>query len=171
MRLLVGILFFVTLFSSFSLKKDENNEWLGRKIIVPDGVVCKILEQEVPCADLWDKPYKVLTYVDSIGCSSCQIGMYQWKSFIDSFTAQQFDVSFVFVVHSSDFDGFVSDVRFYEFNYFIFYDYENRFDKVNNFMSSYHRTFLLDKDNKVLLTGSPIHNPKLLEQYKEHFNN
>jgi len=165
MRLLSALLLII---SSLSLNNQANDEWLGKKINIPDGkVVCKVLGRDASCVDLWTNSYKVFTYVDSIGCSSCQMEMWLWKPYIDACKQQNFDVSFIFVVHSSDYERFDSDVLMYEFDFPIFYDYENRFGRANNFMSSFNRTFLLDKDNRVLLTGSPINNSKLWEQYIE----
>jgi len=167
------MLFFIALLSNLGLINQQiDDEWLGSTITIPDGdVICKILGHDAFCADLWTKSYKVFTYVDSIGCSSCQMDMYLWKPYVDTCKMKKFDVSFIFVIHSSDYERFDSDVLMYEFDLPVFYDYENRFGKINNFMSTHHRTFLLDKDNKVLMTGSPINNPKLWEQYIEHLKN
>ena len=78
-----------------------------------------------------------------------------------------FGKGFIFVVHSSDFKRFDAEVSFYKFDYPIIYDYHNSFDKLNKFPPAPYRTFLLDKDNKVQLIGSPINNPQIWELYKK----
>ena len=94
MRLLSALLLII---SSLSLNNQANDEWLGKKINIPDGkVVCKVLGRDASCVDLWTNSYKVFTYVDSIGCSSCQMEMWLWKPYIDACKQQNFDVSFIF---------------------------------------------------------------------------
>ncbi len=169
---LSGIIFFFLILSSCGSSKKEDikkivQEWQGKEVLVPDGeITYKVLGRDTLCADLWDKPYKIFTYIDSIGCTSCQLGLPQWKALIDSCKQQQLDVSFLFAVHSSDFEYFGHEVRFNEFDYPLIYDYKNRFDKINHFPPSPYRTFLLDKNNKILLIGSPIHNPAVWALYK-----
>ena len=145
------------------------NEWQGKEILIPDsGFTYNVLGNDTtPRMDLWDKPYKILTYVDSIGCSACQMGLYNWRVLIDSCEQFQLDVSFLFVIHSLDYEKLGSDVKFSEFSYPLIYDYQNSFDKINHFPQPPYRTFLLDKNNKVQLIGSPINNPKMWELYKE----
>ena len=45
-------------------------------------------------------------------------------------------------------------------------DVDNRFNKLNNFPADMtFQTFLLDKNNKVVAIGNPIHNLKVRELY------
>ena len=46
------------------------------------------------------------------------------------------------------------------------YDYNNDFEKLNHFPPAPYRTFLLDKENRVQVIGSPINNPEVWERYK-----
>ncbi|MDR2410159.1 MAG: hypothetical protein LBE13_18905, partial [Bacteroidales bacterium] len=70
---------------------------------------------------------------------------------------------FLFVIHSPNYADLGYELLY--FDYPIIYDKHNSFDKLNHFPPLPYRTFLLDKDNKVILVGSPINNPKLLEIY------
>jgi len=142
-------------------------EWQGKEILIPTDITFKSLGRDTASSYLWNKPYKIFTYIDSIGCSSCQLGMFDWYALIDLCKLQHFDVSFLFVVHSSDFTHFDSEVLSFQFDYPIIYDYQNQFDKLNNFPPLPFRTFLLNKDNKVILTGTPINNPEMWKLYKK----
>jgi hypothetical protein len=142
-------------------------EWQGKEILIPDDVMFKFFGRDTTCSYLWDKPYKIFTYVDSIGCLSCQLHLFDWKELIDLCRQQQIDVGFIFIVHSSDFNQFNKEVRSEIFNYPIIYDYNNKFEKLNHFSQRPYRTFLLDKDNKVQLIGSPINNHTMWELYKK----
>lgn len=52
------------------------------------------------------------------------------------------------------------------FHHPIWIDKENMLDKLNHFPADpTFQTFLLDKDNRVLAVGNPVHNPKVKELY------
>ena len=143
------------------------DKWMERKIIIPSGnIIYKTMGKDTVCTDLWEKTFKIFTYVDSVGCTSCRLGLPKWKNLIDSCKIQKWDISFLFVVHSNDYEEFEDAVRYFEFDYPVIYDYANAFEKHNRFPPEPYRTFLLDKDNKVQLIGSPIENPNLWELYK-----
>lgn len=142
-------------------------EWQGREIAIPANVTFKTLGRDTLCYDLLDKPFKILTYIDSTGCTSCQFGLHAWRGIIQLCRQQQLDVGFIFVVHSGDFRHFDADVLLYSFDYPIVYDYHDDFDKLNHFSPAPYRTFLLDKENKVQLIGSPIGNPQVWDLYLE----
>ena len=165
------ILFFFFLNScQMSRKSDIKKiiqEWQEKEILIPAEIEYKTLGQNTVNSALWNSPYKILTYIDSIGCSSCQLRFSEWEILINSCKLQKLDVSFLFVVHSSDFINFDKEIRFYGFDYPIIFDYKNQFDKFNHFPPAPYRTFLLDKDNKVQLIGSPINNPTMWELYKK----
>ena len=170
-RICLIFILFVLFFGSCQISRKENiqkiiQEWHGKEIFIPDDITFKSLGRDTASSYLWKKPYKIFTYIDSIGCSSCNLNLSDWKKLIDLCRQQQIDVGFIFTVHSSDFEQFIDDLYFNDFNYPIIYDYHNSFDKLNQFPPTPYRTFLLDKDNKVQLIGSPINNPQIWELYK-----
>jgi hypothetical protein len=142
-------------------------EWQGKEIEVPEQVEYKILGRDTLCSNFWNKPYKILTYIDSVGCSSCQMGLPYWREIIESFERHQLDVAVLFVIHSSNYHLLNAELKASEFNYPVIYDYHNSFDKLNRFPPAPYRTFLLDKDNKVRLIGSPVESPQIWELYKK----
>jgi hypothetical protein len=147
--------------------KNIVKEWMGKEITIHSEAKFKTLGKDTLCYDLWNKPYKIFTYIDSVGCTGCRLNLQRWESFIDGCRQQQIDIGFIFVVHSSDFSIFDDEIRFKEFDYPVIYDYHNDFEKLNHFPPDPYRTFLLDKDNKVQLIGSPVNNPQMWELYKE----
>ena len=168
---------FLTLLIIISVISCQNNksvvnqtvkEWQGKDILIPNGnYTYTILGRDTLYTDLWDKPYKILTYIDSIGCSACQMEIPQWMVLIDSCKLLHLDISFIFVIHSSDYKKLGYDIQLLGFDYPIIYDYQNSFDKINRFPPPPYRSFLLDKNNKVQVIGSPINNPKMWELYKK----
>ena len=167
--LLITLVFF---FNSCQLFNRENStkivsKWRGKEIIFPVELTFKVLDRDTICKHLLEKSFKIFVYIDSIGCTSCRLEVLDWKIIIDSCRQQQINVGFIFAVHSSDFKRFEYEIRVNEFDYPIIYDYHNQFDKLNRFPPAPYNTFLLDKDNKVCLVGSPINNPKMWELYKK----
>jgi len=141
-------------------------EWSGKEITVPNQIEYTFLGRDTICSDLWDKTYKIFIYFDSIGCSICKMGLSNWIELIEICEKQKMDVAFLFVVHSSNYHMFNIEIIENQFNYPIIFDYNNNFDKLNHFPPDPYRTFLLDKDNKVILIGSPINNNAMWELYK-----
>ena len=85
MKLSIYLTLFTILAISCQTKKDKVEkvikEWQGKEILIPDGnFVYSVLGRDTFCADLWEKPYKILTYIDSIGCSACQMGLLDWRT-------------------------------------------------------------------------------------------
>ena len=142
-------------------------EWQGKEIVIPEDIHYKILGRDTICDHLWAKPFRVFTYIDSVGCTSCQLQLQEWKELINFCKQQSIDISFVFVVHSSDFTKFTNDVKLYKFKEPIVYDYENQFHQMNKFPPYPYRTFLLNSKNQVQLIGSPIDNPQIWDLYKK----
>ena len=112
--------------------------------------------------------YKILTYVDSIGCISCKLQLGKWKTFMEEVDSLGMDsVRFLFFFSPEKRRDLLITLKSERFIYPICIDKENRLNELNHFPASdmnFH-TFLLDKDNKVLAIGNPIHNPKVKELY------
>jgi len=147
----ISIIFIVLFFCFCQTSRNEDvkkiiKKWQGREILIPDEIIFKTLGRDTVYTHLWEKTYKIFTYIDSIGCSSCQLGLTDWKKLINICQQQKIDLEFVFVVHSSDFEHFDNDVILYDFDYPIIYDYHNRFNKLNKFPPIPYSTFLLDTD-------------------------
>ena len=48
--------------------KEIISEWVGKVVTLPSDVLCFRVSEEVPCITPTNTPYKVLLYVDSMGC-------------------------------------------------------------------------------------------------------
>jgi hypothetical protein len=142
-------------------------KWQEKEITKPSDMEYRILGRDTVCSELWNKSYKILIYLDSVGCTSCQFKQYQWRQLINESMTENLDVSFVFIVHSSDFEMLENDLIGRNFNYPIIYDRYNKFDELNDFPPTPYATFLLDKNNKVLLVGTPVDNAKMWALYKK----
>lgn len=112
-------------------------------------------------------PYKVLVYVDSAGCTGCKLQLIKWKQFIrkvDSLGGGA--VPFLFVIHPKNLAEIRELLQRDRFDRPVCIDTADRLNRANRFPSVFRfQTFLLDKDNRVVLIGNPVHNPAIADLY------
>ena len=138
--------------------------WQGKEIVYPDDFVYTVYgEDTIKTSE--KSQFQIHSYVDSIGCMSCKLKLGLWKSFIEELNAY-YNVSILFVFQTEMSEETKYILKRYNFNYPIVFNKEDSFIALNNLPADDDfRTFLLDKDNKVLAIGNPIHNPKVKELY------
>lgn len=144
------------------------SEWVGKEIIFPSDVRCTFIGRDTVCPEV-SAPYKVLVYTDSVGCTSCKLQIYRWKALIsevDSLMSNQVD--FLFYFHPRNEKELQSLLELDRFNQSVFIDTKNQLYRRNLFPDNpNYQSFLLDKDNKVILIGNPVSSPKLWDIYKQ----
>ena len=155
------------LFSCTDVRKNEMRSlvksWNGRKIIFPKDVIFTSNGKDMIDYS-FQSQYKILTYVDSLGCISCKLKLPQWQEFIDSI--ENLQVKFLFFFSPLKKADALNAVSISNFTYPICIDEKDSLNKLNHFSSDERfQTFLLDKDNKVVAIGNPVHNPKVKELY------
>lgn len=166
---LLSILFLLT--SCKENKKEEVarlvQEWQGKEIVFPKNItftrfVTDTVDYQIPQSD-----YKVLIYVDSIGCTSCKLQLPKWKELIvytDSVTGGS--IPFLFFFQSKDDKELRYILKQDNFDRPVCIDRDSELDKLNHFPQNItFQTFLLDKDNKVVVIGNPIHNLAVKDLY------
>ena len=143
------------------------NEWNGKEIKFPAHSVFTIQGKDTVNFDFGNADYKVITYIDSVGCTSCKLQLPQWKKFmveVDSLTSGS--VPFLFYFHPKDMKEMRYLLRRDSFTYPVCIDGKDELNRLNKFPADMaFQTFLLDKDNKVVVIGNPVHNPKVKELY------
>ena len=169
-KIFVLLLSFLLFSACVDVKKEKVeylfHEWKSKKIWLPASLPfvkngidsIYFLPQNVD--------YKILSYIDSVGCTSCKLKLPLWQLFINELSEDDFDIPILFVVHTSNRKN-VTDLAIREcFHYPICFDENDSLNKLNHFpVEEAFHTFLLDKDNKVLAIGNPIHNPRVKALY------
>ncbi len=171
------IIFFTICFPSCKKSNQKDNaikiviEWTGKEIKFPQGIVCTSMGRDTNCIDLHNDNYKIMLYVDSLGCTSCRLKLAEWKKIIDdSDSVFNRRPEFVFFFQPKKKDEKELQFIFKQngFHHPVFIDKENKIDKLNSFPSKpEHQCFLLDKDNKVLVVGNPSLNSGIWTLYKK----
>lgn len=171
MKSIYFIILIFTFFSCRENKKDQMihlvNEWQGKEIIFPENLILtRYLTDTVDCKML-QSDYKILMYVDSIGCTSCKLQLPKWKELMTSFNSldsNKVSLLFCFQVKSKDELQYL--LQRDTFNYPICLDDNDKLYQLNKFPTDItFQTFLLDKNNKVIIVGNPIHNSYIKDLY------
>ena len=142
-------------------------EWNGKEIKFPTRSVFTIQGKDTVDFQFQNAEYKVVTYVDSVGCTGCKLQLPRWKELmteVDSLTGGR--VPFLFYFHPKNLKELRFLTRREGFTYPVCFDEKDDFNYLNHFPSeSMFQTFLLDKENRVIALGNPIQNPKVKELY------
>jgi len=143
-------------------------EWMAKEIIIPKHLTIKSAGVNITNKKIQSHRYNILVYVDSVGCTSCNLGLAEWKAYIDKSKLKAYNVGFLFVVQSNNYTKFEQKLKYEQFSYPIIYDPQGTFNKLNKFpKENKYRTFLLDEKNKVVLIGSPIKSENMCKLYDE----
>lgn len=168
-------LYILLLLSLLTACKENNKEkfaqlvqeWQGKEIVFPQDMAFTRFVTEPVDYRIPDAEYKVLVYVDSVGCTSCKLQLPKWKELIAHVdSATNGNVPFIFVFQSKDDRELRYMLKRDNFDRPICIDRNNRFDELNQFPQDItFQTFLLDKDNKVKVIGNPVHNLAVRDLY------
>jgi hypothetical protein len=176
--LIFAVLFLVYCFNACKDKKLIEaermvKEWVGKTVKFPENPECFILGRDTisdVCADLFQKDYKILFYIDSTGCSGCRLKLSEMKQLItetDTMFHGQLGILIFFQPKSKKEMKFL--LKEAKFDYPVFIDMNNVVNKLNHFPNQeIYQSFLLDRDNKVLKIGNPILNIGIKRLYVAH---
>lgn len=125
---------------------------------------------------LWEaaiqKQFKIFTYVDTNGCTECQLKLYDWEILHKKLDSLNKNATILYIVHNK-FPQYIESIKKRNnitFPFFI--DEENKIGKINHLSSKLlYRTFLLDSMNKIILFGNPIQNEQIWNLYKQTITN
>lgn len=162
----------ITIFScNVKTNKEVNeivNQWSGKKIIFSsDFLFAKLEKDTIKIDSLLMSNFKILTYLDSIGCTSCKLKLHEWKKMIYELdSVANGSVKVLFFMYPKDKKEIIYLLKRDNFDYPVCIDEADYLNKLNHFPSDgrFH-TFLLDQNNKILAIGNPVDNLKVKELY------
>lgn len=150
-------------------QRDIVTEWIGKKLIIPDSLQFQIGEIPIDY-DFNDADYKIVTYIDSAGCTGCAMRLDRWTDFFNDLKKYpDISVNYLMIINSDNEDLIYELIRENEFKLPVVIDSLGIFDKINSLPKDerYH-TFLLDSDNEVCALGNPVFNPKIKDIYRKY---
>lgn len=155
--------------------KDRNREkiysivqhWEDREVLFPHNNIFSIQGRDTVNYSIGES-FKILVYVDSIGCTSCRLKLQDWKNFmseVDSLSPSP-QVQFLFFITPKSKPEISYILSFNDFTHPVCIDEQDSINLINHFPSDVlFQTFLLDKNNKVVAMGNPIYNLKVRDLY------
>lgn len=161
------IIFCLSFLSCQNSEKSKINSlvsyWQHREIIFPQNCIFTSLGEDTVDVEM-ESPYKIVLYLDSIGCISCKAQLSNWKKYIESLKEENVPVLIFMNICNLKEIQFI--LKRESFSYPVCIDMKDSLNKLNHFPSDImFQTFLLDKDNKIIAIGNPIHNPQVKELY------
>lgn len=142
-------------------------EWYGKEIKFPDRPVFTLYGKDTVDYSIPHSPYKVLVYVDSTGCVDCKLQLQKWQELIKyTNSISNGEIPFLFFFFPKDYKELCQFFKRDLFDIPVCIDFKGELNKLNNFppLPQFH-TFLLDKDNKVLVIGNPVHSVDIRSMY------
>lgn len=110
--------------------------------------------------------FNYVIYSDSLDCTSCIINnLYSWEPIIKYCQKYpgRIKFNFIFAPMEKNLKHTVLQIKSSNFNFPVVVDSSKQFEKLNPHLPKdrmFH-TFLLDKNNRVVLVGNPINNQKI----------
>lgn len=140
----------------------------GKQLEIPNNLIYQILEDTITM-DMKKYDYTIVTYIDSIGCTSCRLNPKKWDNVISHFKSlDDTDIGFVMIINSSDNRNIMNLLKNRNFLHPICFDTCDSFAKVNSIpQNEICNTFLLDSSYNIVLIGNPSINPKIMDLYNE----
>lgn len=134
-KLVFNIIIIVLLYSSCSKIHKHNREivenLVGKEIIFPKGMKFQIVDSPFEY-DFDDSDYKIITNIDSIGCTSGNMKLTIWKDTIDDFKpVENKEVNFLMLISSKNLDEVLQLLKSANFKHPVVIDTEGEFNKFN----------------------------------------
>lgn len=143
----------------------EVKHWLGKEVYLPKLSDMRTLERNSISSPL-EKRVKIMTIINA-SCGTCIEEFKKWNDFMK--TTDTTLVGYVFLLYSNDdlmtFEN--TNANYLQFPYPYFNDKENEVIEKNGFNIEQkdYNTFLLNKENEIVLVGNPIYNNSISDLY------
>jgi len=149
----------------------EIEQFMGQQIIVPVDLNAVWSGRDTVLIDFTEVPAKLVVWYDSLMCHTCQVSrMSDWNNIVEyaDSLSQWFSVIYLFTPPKEDVSKVNASLKADKFDYPVFIDLNADFVRQNPQLpqSRQLHSFLLDRNNKVVLLGNPLHNPALWALYK-----
>ena len=145
------------------------DQWLDKTVIIPEDLIytrygMDTIEYSTALSD-----YTILMYVDTVGCTSCQLQLERWHDWIRYLKRDSpYNISFLFDFYPKDEEELLDLLQFYQFDVPVCIDRKDRLNSMNKFpMGNKYHTFLLDKENRIVLIGNPVNNEGIADLYRK----
>ena len=144
---------------------DAYNIWIGKEVVFPASLYSFSWDRDsIRCQE--NHNWKILLYTDLIGCVSCKLQPKHWQVLNDeiSLITQNSIETYIFL-GTTQYD-LKTTMRHEGYRHPVCIDKNDSLNKLNHFpKDDRFRCFLLDENNRVILIGNPVQNPKIKDLY------
>lgn len=164
--IIITIFITLYLFSNNNNLKEQTAQRIDKKIIFSKDIkICNNLFQD--SASYFQRPYKILIYKDSIGCTGCMLGLGNWKLFDNLINTLLPDkVSILLLLDKIPPKKANLLAKQHEWDKPILLDLKGNMDKQYKFSENeIFNCMLLDSLNKVIMVGNPTKSKKIHDLY------
>ena len=115
-----------------------------------------------------NKQHIIVVYSDSSNCNACNIQFPAWRIRFNELRLENNNVGLIFIINTGNISDLEMNAKVFNAPGLRLYDTQGVFKKDNKNSDNIDlHTFLLDKDNNVILVGNPITNHQILALYKK----
>lgn len=140
------------------------SEWLGKEIIFPEEMTDVITGDTI---DLSEADFTIVTFIDSTGCTGCQMKLPLWTEFIHSLEALDASFNVIMIVSSNDVDEIRGTISNSSYEYPVYFDRSNQFEIENDIPHNIpFPSFLIDKSHRIIAMGNPVLQGGISSYYK-----
>ena len=135
MRIIVALIMCVCVLASCKESREEAmlrlvGEWNGKEIKIPVRSVFTVQGKDTVDFEFRHADYKVVTYIDSVGCTSCKLQLPRWKELLAEVDSlMEGSVPFLFYFHPKDMKELRCLTRWDRFTYPVCFDEKDEFNR------------------------------------------
>jgi hypothetical protein len=143
--------------------------FMGQRVSLPAGLPAYLNGKETPPSEQRRDEIKFVVWYDSSGCSSCRLKeLWQWEEYATYSRDAGIDFRVVLSPNRENILSAKMAIGSQKPPFFVYTDNDGKMYELDPKMPdnvALH-VFLLNKDERVVLAGNPLYNPKLWELYK-----
>ena len=142
MRIFLTLIMCVLLFPSCQESRKEAmlrlvSEWKEKEVKFPEHSVFTVQGKDTVDFEFRHADYKVVTYIDSVGCTSCKLQLPRWKELLAEVDSlMEGSVPFLFYFHPKDMKELRYLTRRDRFTYPVCFDEKDEFNETDKEISS-----------------------------------
>ena len=164
------ILLFISCGNEAKIKKDLS-KLMSNSITFPNESIITINGKDSLVTDYFESDYKMVIYIDSEGCTSCEINkMILWDPLIAYSKTFKGKLKFYFIFATHQSVKIRNTLSTNLLNYPALIDEKGEFEKLNPHLpkNKAMHSFLLDENNNVIMVGNPIYNKEIEKLFYQH---
>lgn len=148
-------------------------KFIGKTIVLDKAMLKEIPGKQENINTITDSLCKIIIYIDSTECSACKISNLNKYNdiYYSALKTKRYIPIMIFSPSSKKVFEVINLLKYSDFHHSIYIDSHHHFSNNNSIpIDKRLHTFLVNKDNKVILLGDPTNNVALWNLYVKTIN-